>query len=45
MMMIGNAYCLATAVVAYDDSDRTEELDHLDAVVVEGTDATDRELL
>lgn len=38
-------YRLSTAVVTYDDSDRIEELDHLDAIVVEGTDATDCELL
>ena len=38
-MMIYDAYRLSTAVVAYDDSDRTEELDHLRTIVVEGTDA------
>jgi hypothetical protein len=43
--MICNAYRLATAVVAYDDSDRTEKLDHLNAIIVKGTDATDCELL
>lgn len=42
---IYGTYCLSTAVVTYDDSDRTEELDHLDAIIVEGTDATDCELL
>jgi len=40
-----DAYRLATAVMAYDDSNRAEELDHLDAIIVEGTDATDCEFL
>ena len=38
-------YRLSTAVVTYNDSDRIEELDHLDAIIVEGTDATDHELI
>lgn len=42
---IYGTYRLSTAVVTYDDSDRIEELDHLDAIVVEGTDATDCKLL
>jgi len=42
---IHDAHRFATTVVAYDDSDRTKELDHLDAIIVEGTDATDCELL
>jgi len=44
-MTIYGTYCLATAVVTYDDSDWTEELDHLNAIIVEGTDAADCELL
>jgi hypothetical protein len=42
---IYGTYRLSTAVVTYDDSDWIEELDHLDAIIVKGTDATDRELL
>ena len=44
-MAIYDTYRLSTAIVAYDDSDRTEELDYLNAIIVEGTDAADRELL
>lgn len=43
--MIYDAYRLAAAVVAYDDSNRTKELDHFDPIVVEGTDATDCKLV
>ena len=44
-MATHDAYRLATAVMAYDDSNWTEELDHFDAIIIEGTDATDCELL
>lgn len=39
-----DAYRLSTAVMAYNDSNWTEELDDFDAIIVEGADATDREL-